>query len=200
VGRAKAPSAWRWAIGAGFGDLVPLTTFHVAAPGRLIRLMREQPDGWFAEGWGTVAAQALSASVERLEREHGSDPAGWGWGRLRTLTLRHPMGDSPMLADAFNIGPVPFPGDCTTPLQAASGPLAPFANPGFLPNMRGVVDLADPDAGRWSLAGGQSGNPRSPHYRDLFEIWLRGDGVPIPFTPDAVAAAAVATLELVPQE
>ena len=198
VARAKAPSAWRWAMGAGFGDLVPLTSLHTAAPGRLIGLLREEPDGWFADGWSAQSAAALSAAVRRLRAEHGPDPAGWAWGRLRTLTLRHPVGDHPMLARAFNLGPVPFPGDCTTPLQAASGPLAPFANPGFLPNMRAVIDLADPDGGRWSLAGGQSGNPCSRHYRDLFDVWLRGDGVPIPFTPAAVEAATVATLELVP--
>jgi penicillin amidase len=200
LARAKAPSAWRWAIGAGFGDLVPLTSLHTAAPGRLITLLREQPDGWFADGWAAASATALSAAVRRLRAEHGSDPARWAWGSLRTLTLRHPVGDNPMLADAFNLGPVPFPGDCTTPLQAASGPLDPFANPGFLPNLRAVIDLADPDAGRWTLAGGQSGNPTSRHYRDLFDVWLRGDGVPIPFTPAAVEAATVATLELVPED
>jgi penicillin amidase len=48
------------------------------------------------------------------------------------------------------------------------------------------------------LAGGQSGNPCSRHYRDLFDPWLRGDGVPMPFTPSAVAAATVDTLELEP--
>jgi penicillin amidase len=198
VAKAKAPHAWRWALGAGFGDLVPLTTFHTAAPGRLIRLLQEQPDGWFRDGWPMTAARALSAAVRRLGREHGADPAGWGWGRLRTLTLRHPLGDQPMLAGAFNLGPVPFAGDSTTPLQAASGPLRPLENPGFLPNMRAVMDLADPDASRWSLAGGQSGNPCSRHYRDLFDPWLRGDGVPMPFTPSAVAAATVDTLELEP--
>jgi penicillin amidase len=200
IARAKAPSAWRWAIGAGFGDLVPLTSLHTAAPGRLIGLLREEPEGWFPDGWAAQSAAALSAAVRRLRAEHGPDPVAWGWGRLRTLTLRHPVGEQPMLADAFNLGPVPFPGDCTTPLQAASGPLDPFANPGFLPNMRAVIDLADPDAGRWSLAGGQSGNPCSRHYRDLFNVWLHGDGVPIPFTPAAVEAATVATLELLPED
>jgi penicillin amidase len=200
VAKAVAPNAWRWALGEGFGDLVPLTSFHTAAPGRLIRLLDEQPDGWLADGWPMTAAGALSAAVQRLEREHGPDPAGWGWGRLRTLTLRHPVGDQRALAGAFNLGPVPFPGDATTPLQAATGPLRPLENPGFLPNMRAVMDLADPDASRWSLAGGQSGNPCSRHYRDLFDVWLSGDGVSIPFTPGAVAAATVACLELVPQE
>jgi penicillin amidase len=199
VARAKAPSAWRWAVGAGFGDLVPLTTFHTAAPGRLIGLLRQEPDGWFADGWAATSSAALSAAVRRLREHAGPDPSRWAWGRLRTLTLRHPVGDSRLLADAFNIGPVPFPGDCTTPLQAASGPLDPFANPGFLPNLRAVIDLARPDGGRWALAGGQSGNPLSRHYRDLFDVWLRGDGVPIPFTPAAVEAATVAMLELVPQ-
>jgi penicillin amidase len=186
-------------VGAGFGDLVPLTTFHTAAPGRLIGLLRQEPDGWFADGWAATSSAALSAAVRRLREHAGPDPSRWAWGRLRTLTLRHPVGDSRLLADAFNIGPVPFPGDCTTPLQAASGPLDPFANPGFLPNLRAVIDLARPDGGRWALAGGQSGNPLSRHYRDLFDVWLRGDGVPIPFTPAAVEAATVAMLELVPQ-
>ncbi|HEX2193684.1 MAG TPA: penicillin acylase family protein [Candidatus Limnocylindria bacterium] len=200
VARAKAPSAWRYALGAGFGDLVPLTSLHTAAVGRLVGVLDERPDGWFADGWEAQAAAALSAAVKRLRREHGPDPAAWSWGRLRTLTLRHPMGDQPMLAPTFNLGPVPFPGDTSTPLQAASGPLNTFGNPGFLPNLRAVVDLADADAGRWSLAGGQSGNPLSPHYRDLFEVWLRGDGVPIAFGAEAVAAASVNELRLEPRE
>ena len=86
------------------------------------------------------------------------------------------------LADAFNLGPVPMPGDGTTPLQAASGPLAPFDNPGYVPNARAVMDLADPEASRWVLAGGQSGNPMSPHYGDLFALWVRGESVPIPWS------------------
>jgi penicillin amidase len=199
VARARAPGAWRWAVGDGFGDLVPLTTFHTAAPTRLARLLDEAPEGWFADGWPMETARALAAAVERLASEHGTDASGWGWGRLRTLTLRHPMGDQPMLASSFNLGPVPFPGDCTTPLQAASGPLNTFGNPGFLPNLRAVIDLAEPDAGQWILAGGQSGNPCSPHYRDMFPLWLAGESVPIPFTPDAVARASVTTLTLQPE-
>ena len=120
------------------------------------------------------------------------------WGRLRTLTLRHPAGDRALVADAFNLGPVPMPGDGTTPLQAASGPLAPLDNPGYVPNTRAVIDLADPEASRWVLAGGQSGNPMSPHYGDLFALWVRGESVPIPWSERAVAAATAATLTLEP--
>jgi penicillin G amidase len=198
VARARAPGSWRWAIGEGFGELVPLTSFHTGSPSRLVTLLTETPDGWFGDGWPVETARALSAAIERLEAEHGPDPSGWGWGHLRTLTLRHPLGDQPMLASAFNLGPVPFPGDSSTPLQAATGPLHPFGNPGFLPNLRAAIDLGAPDAGLWALAGGQSGNPLSPHYADLFRLWLAGDSVPIPFTAEAVASATVATLTLQP--
>ena len=48
------------------------------------------------------------------------------------------------------------------------------------------------------VAPGQSGNPFSPHYHDLFDLWVRGEGVPIAWTEPEAAAATVATLRLEP--
>lgn len=198
IARARAPGSWPWALGAGFGDVVPVTMFHARAVGRVVRLLHARPAGWLPRDWLAEAADALSTVVARLEAERGRDPRRWRWGRLRRLTLRHPAGDRRLTAGAFNLGPVPFPGDSNTPLQAASGPLEPLANPGFVPNARAVIDLADPDASRWALAGGQSGNPCSPHYRDMFPLWLRGESVSIPWSSAAVEASTVATLYLEP--
>jgi penicillin amidase len=47
------------------------------------------------------------------------------------------------------------------------------------------------------LAGGQSGNPLSPHYRDLFALWQRGDGVTIAWSENAVDSVTVQTLTLI---
>jgi penicillin amidase len=60
------------------------------------------------------------------------------------------------------------------------------------------MDVGDWDRSRVVLAGGQSGNPLSPHYSDLFEVWRRGEAVPFAFSEAAVAAATVSTLELRP--
>ncbi len=38
-------------------------------------------------------------------------------------------------------------------------------------SMRAIFDLANLDDSRFMLAGGQSGNPLSPHYRDLLPRW-----------------------------
>jgi penicillin amidase len=199
IARAKAPSAWRYALGDGFGEIVPLTTFHSGSLAQTVDRLCRQADGWFERGWLAEAADALSAAVARLKADHGEDPAGWAWGRLRTLTLRHPVGGQALLARSFNIGPVSMPGDGTTPLQAASGPLRPLDNPGYLPNTRAVIDLADPGASRWALAGGQSGNPLSRHYRDLFDLWHRGEAIPIPWSEEDVTAATRTTLRLEPR-
>jgi penicillin amidase len=199
IARARAPRAWRWMLGAGFGELVPITMLHTGAAARVVRLMREQPTGWFEHGWIVEAANALGAAVTRLAAEHGSDPSAWGWGRLRTVTLRHPVGQQRRFARTFNLGPAPLGGDSSTPAQAGTGPLHPFANPGFLANARAVIDLADFEGGKWVLAGGQSGNPFSRHYRDLFPLWLAGEGIPIPWSPKAVETATVDTLLLDPR-
>jgi penicillin G amidase len=197
--QAKAPNAWPWAIGQGFGQIVPRTLFSTRAMGRLVRLLRERPPGWFeGSSWEAEAVASLAEAILTLEAAVGPETGGWRWGHLRPLTLEHPLAVRKPLDRIFNLGPIPMAGDSNTPMQASSGPMEPFGNPGFLANTRCVMDLGNPAASRFSLAGGQSGNPLSPHYGDLFRIWQRGEGIPIAWTESEVAAATVATLTLEP--
>src|SRR5215831_8166655 len=65
------------------------------------------------------------------------------------------------------------------------------------PSMRHVVDLGDVDgAGGFILPAGQSGNPRSRHYRDQTERWIRGELWIIPV--DVRRVHATDTLRLTP--
>jgi penicillin amidase len=87
-------------------------------------------------------------------------------------------------------------GDANTPAQAGVLPLSPLAKPAAIANQRTVIDLGDPERSRFVLAGGQSGNPLSPHYEDLFGHWQRGEGVPIAWSRSAVETARVDRLVL----
>ena len=58
--------------------------------------------------------------------------------------------------------------------------------------------MADFDGARVVITTGQSGNPFDRHYSDQIEPWRTGGTLPLPFSPDAVAAATVATLTLEP--
>ena len=89
---------------------------------------------------------------------------------MRPLTLRHPFGERRIFARVFNLGPVPWGGDAKTPSQAAAPTLEPLANPAFVATLRLVVDVGAWSASRFVVAGGQSGNPLSPHYADQFPL------------------------------
>jgi len=179
---AAAPNAWRSSLGDGFGPILPRTLPLARSLSQLVRRLRTD---------ASLVAPVLAEVVARLESGHGADPAGWAWGRLRPLRLLHAFGNLKGAAAIFNLGPVPLGGDANTVAQASVHPLDPLGNPGAIPNTRAVIDLGDLAASRFVLAGGQSGNPFSPHYGDLFELWRRGEGVPIPGQP-------VATLRLEP--
>jgi penicillin amidase len=46
---------------------------------------------------------------------------------------------------------------------------------------------------------GQSADPLSPHYRDLFPLWAAGRYVPLRFSREAVMAAAETVIALTPR-
>jgi penicillin amidase len=93
---------------------------------------------------------------------------------------------------------VPHGGDTDTINQASALPLEPLAGTDNIASVRVVIDVGAWHNSRFALPGGQSGNPCSPHYDDLFPLWLRGEGIPIAWTPEEVRAAATQTLELTP--
>jgi penicillin amidase len=198
VAEARAPRSYQYALGRGFADLLNLTTFAAGRVSRLLALLREQPEGWFDRPWAEVIDEALAAAVQRLRHEHGVSPAGWAWGKVRPLTLQHPLGRITALAPVFNRGPFPWGGDGNTVSQAGNNPRRFGGNPIAIASLRAVIDVSAWDAARFSLPGGQSGNPFSPHYDDLLPLWLRGEGVPIPWSTEAVRKATRATLRLLP--
>ena len=199
VCKRRAPRSWKWAMGRGFTDIVPHSLVALRRVSHLVRLLRERPDGWFDRGWVAEVGDALSAVRRRLRDDVGPDPEGWQWGVLRPWRLTHPISDAaPALAPVFELGPFPWGGDSNTVAQASVDPLDPRANPIAIGSLRMVVDVGQWDRARFALPGGQSGNPLSPHYDDLLPIWLRGQGVPIAWTPDAVDRATVDRLHLEP--
>jgi penicillin amidase len=195
--RARAPRAVEWALGKGLNPLAPHTYVALRWVGHLVRLVRSRADGWFEEGWDAAIGAALAAAVERLEREQGR--RGWDWGRVRPLTLRHPLGARRPFHRVFDLGPIPWGGDANTVAQASNAPVDPVGDPLFIGTLRAAMDVGEWDRSRFVLAGGQSGNPCSRHYDDQWEHWRRGEAIPLPFSEAAVAAATRSTLRLEPE-
>jgi penicillin amidase len=201
VAFAKAPISADFVVGRGFAPapLNPNNMFAFSRAGHLVRLLRERPDGWFAD-WDTEIRGALRIAEQILRSKFGDDPNDWKWGDVRPLTLRHALGEQKPLDRIFNIGPIRWSGDFSTVSQSGAPPLNPLGNPSAIASLRMAVDVGNWDASRFSLPGGQSGNPVSPHYGDQVGPWSTGTGVPMPFSEEAVAEATTRALFLVPLE
>ncbi len=198
--QARAPRSYEEAVGKGYTVLTPYSIVSVRRTGHLVRLLREQPHGWFKRPWAEEMSDALLSVILNLRETYGQDPSAWAWGHVRTLTLPHPLGEQKPLDRVFNRGPFPWGGDANTVSQASAPPDNPTANPIFIASLRMAIEMSDPPVLRFVLPGGQSGNPFSPHYDDQLPHWLAGTYIPLHWTPEDIEAHRRYTLVLTPEQ
>jgi penicillin amidase len=192
VAEARAPRSFEWFLGKT-GWLPGINMFYLKRMGPLVEALREQPAGWFAKPWSEVIADGLEMAAKRCQ--------GKTWGELHGVRPKSLLlGDVWPFKLIFSCGPTAVGGDTDTINQASVRPLQPIGETDNIAGMRMVVDVGAWSNSRFVLAGGQSGNPLSPHFDDLFELWKRGEGVPMAWTPDEVRAAARETLTLHPAQ
>jgi len=144
-----------------------------------------------------VLRRALDSALDELTSRLGEDMTAWRWGALHRARFAGRLAIIPDLTDLFTAGEVELGGDEQTINQG-------LFEPGWsyrvvvAPSWRQIIDVSDWDASIGVHAPGQSGHPASPHFRDLVELWARGEHHPLPFSRAAVETAAETTLRLLP--
>jgi penicillin amidase len=140
---------------------------------------------------------ALAAAWDRCTDAMGTDPSAWRWGDIHRARFVHPLGRMPGLEPLFVAAELPLGGDEQTVNNAGFEGDGPF-DVYVVPSWRVVYDLANLDDSQGILPTGQSGNPASPHWNDQTDTWEAGELRSLPFTRDAVEAAATERLTVVP--
>jgi penicillin G amidase len=143
------------------------------------------PDGRFgadpAKGRDELLARSLTEAVAELAKKLGPETTAWKWGqeKYHHALIRHPLADiAPADVRArLNVGPFPRGGDSYT--VSATGNADNQTSGGSL---KIIADTENWDNSLGLNNPGQAGDPASPHYRDLFEIWSRGRYFPIFYT------------------
>lgn len=168
----------------------------------LPRLLQYPSARWFGEpgrpGRDRMLRQALDDALDELTARLGEDMAAWSWGSLHTVRFAGQLAMIPDLADLFTAGVAPIGGDEQTVLQSMYEPGPGTYEAVVVPSWRQILDPSDWDASVGTHTTGQSGNPASEHFADLFPLWTAGEHHPLPFTEAAVQAAAAHTLTLLP--
>jgi penicillin amidase len=118
----------------------------------------------------SMLLSALGTAVTRLTAKLGANMEQWRWGqeRYHHALIRHPLGSvvSEEIRRRLEVGPLPRGGYGSTPLATGNGD-----NQTSGASFKIVVDTGDWDRTVGTNTPGQSGNPDSPHYRDLFATW-----------------------------
>jgi penicillin G amidase len=144
-----------------------------------------------------VLRESLEAALVELSNLLGEDLQAWRWGTLHKARFAGRLALIPDLTDMFTAAEVELGGDEQTVLQGSFEPGWSY-DVVVTPSWRQILDPSDWDASVGTHTVGQSGHPASPHFKDLVELWARGEHHPLPFSRAAVEAASESTLTLVP--
>ncbi|HEX7034960.1 MAG TPA: penicillin acylase family protein [Pseudomonadales bacterium] len=146
----------------------------------------------------TVALETLAEAYEAARAEYG-DPVGWRWGDLHRIRFRHPLldrADGPLAAQ-MRYPSHPRGGSEHTTNNTAFDPADFLVRSGA--SWRMVLDVGNWDAARMTNAPGQSGDPRSPFYRNLLEGWAEDASFPLLYSREQVDANRVMVIRLLPE-
>ncbi|MEV8568248.1 penicillin acylase family protein [Streptomyces sp. NPDC051322] len=147
-----------------------------------------------------LLARAMKDARWELTAKLGKDMDTWSWGRLHQLMLTNQtLGtDGPgILQWMLNRGPYNLSGG-EAAVDATGWNAAGGYDVIWVPSMRMVVNLADPDKSRWINLTGASGHAYSAHYTDQTEKWANGELLKWSFSKAAVDSSTVDTLVLKP--
>jgi len=184
------PAAARAAVGAGAISLKRVIDWLYAPDGRF----GDHP----AAARDALVARSLEEAVAELTMRFGPDTTAWKYGqeRYHHALIRHPLssavnGETRARLDA---GPVPRGGDGSTVTATGNGDNQTSGG-----SFKLIADTEDWDNSIGLNAPGQSGDPASPHYRDLFDVWAKGGYFPVAYSRGKVESVTESVTRLEPK-
>jgi penicillin amidase len=163
----------------------------------------QAPGGEFgadpAAGRDALLGRSLIQAVAALTEKLGPDMTRWQWGqnRYHHALIRHPLSAVVNAATRarLDVGPVPRGGDAFSPSATGGGDNQTSGG-----SFKIVADTSDWDASLGLNNPGQSGNPDRGHYRDLFQLWARGEYFPVYYSRARVESVTEERVVLSPSQ
>ena len=137
---------------------------------------------------------SLGLAFAETARLFGPDPATWRWGALHRADFQPSLPIAGRDAER-RVGPVPIGGSGSTPMAMGTGPDFRVVSGA---SVRVVMDVGAWDNSMANNTPGQSGDPSSPHYRDLFARWATGNYVPFVWSRPRVLQEAERIINVIP--
>jgi penicillin G amidase len=167
----------------------------------LARLISHPASDFFGDDPTTtrdkIVHDTLTAAYSEFE-SRGANSSALTWGDLHTVLFQHSLDQLFNLKSLLDVGPFRRPGDGTT--VDATWPAPQTFNQTGGASYREIFDLSDWENSVAVNAPGESGQPESPHYKDLAPLWRDGKYFPLAYSRQAVEKVTVDRLELLPAD
>ncbi len=159
------------------------------------------PDGDFGndpiQGRDEFLLQTLSQGIQNLKQKLGPEFKDWVYGQedYKHALIRHPLSPAlnEELRDRLNVGPAPRGGNGFTLGNTGSGD-----NQTSGASFRIFVDTRDWDNTLGMNTPGQVGDPDSPLYDNLFELWANDKVFPAFYSREKIESVLFEKLDLIP--
>ena len=149
------------------------------------------------KGRDAFLRNAFIQSIEKLEVSLGDDINNWQYGqeKYKHVHIQHQLSDpvSDIWKEKLNIGPAPRGGNGYTPGSTGNN-----NNQTSGASFRIIVDTGDWDSAIATNTPGQSGDPDSPFYRNLFDLWANDEYFPLYYTKEKIETAVAEKVLLQP--
>jgi len=144
-----------------------------------------------------VIQESLTAALAEIRTLLGPDMNTWAWGRLHVAKWEPPIAPllDPQTRAQMTVGPLAAAGSGSTP-RAQTYRSDFTVSSGA--SIRLVMDVGAWDNSMAINTPGQSSDPNSAHYRDLFPLWVEGRYVPLAFSRPAVDRVTSHLIRLTP--
>jgi len=133
--------------------------------------------------------EAFVDGISFLTERLGNDMTKWEYGQLdyKHIYIKHALGDlvSDELGRKMNAGPLPRGGNGYTPGSTSSS-----LNQASGGSFRMIVNTGDWDEAIGTNTPGQSGDPDSKYYQNLFSSWANDEYFPIYYSREKIEASA----------
>ncbi|MDP1843067.1 MAG: penicillin acylase family protein, partial [Sediminibacterium sp.] len=144
-----------------------------------------------AENKTALLKESFEQAIALLKVKLGNNINTWVYGQAayKHITFQHP------LSKKLNIGTMPRGGSGSTP-----GSTGNADNQLSGASFRLLVDTENWDKTLMINTPGQSGNPSSPYYKNLFELWATDQYFPSYYSKEKIKSVTKESMLMVPQK
>ena len=141
-----------------------------------------------------IMLRSLKESIKSLSNQFGNDNAKWEWGKIHTITLRHPLGSKKIIDFLFHLNSKTYGIGGSDHTVSAFFSFTSLLTVDYGTSQRNIFNTGDWDKSLTVITGGNSGLHTSKFYLSQFPNLVQDKFYKNVFSDSAIKATSICTI------